>query len=82
MCIIVLDKDNQQYNFLVLSFYLGTSNLQTYWKGLKVKVENNTKIPNSENIQNYKTPSLISLWLGGRKGKIGETRSLLQFNIK
>ena len=68
--------------FLVQSFSLGTYDLRTYWKGLKVKVENQTKIANYENKQKSKTPSLISPWLGGRKGKMSETRSLLQFNIK
>ena len=39
--------------------------LQAYWTGLKVKVENNTNIANSENKQKSKMPSLISTWLGG-----------------
>ena len=76
------DEHNEQYTFLVSSFYLGTHNLQTYLKGLKVKVENHTKIANCENKQKSKMPSLISPWLGGRKEKMSETRSLLQFNIK
>ena len=63
-------------------FYLGTYDLWTYWKGLKVKVKNHTKIASSENKQDPKTPSLIPSLLGGRKGKIIETSSLLQFNIK
>ena len=50
-------------------FSLGTYNLRTQWKGLQVKVENHTKIDNSENKQKSKMPSLISPWLVGRKGK-------------
>ena len=30
-------------------YCLGTYDLQTYWKGLKVKLKNYTKIANSEN---------------------------------
>ena len=37
---------------------------------------------NSKKKQEYTTPSLIFTWLGYRKGKMGETSSLLQFNIK
>ena len=53
-----------------------------YWKGFTVKDENHTNIANSENNQNYNMPSLISPWLVVRKGKMSETRSLLNFNIK
>ena len=49
-----------------------TYNFQTYWKVLKVKVENHTKIANCENKEKSKTPGLISPWLGGRKGKMSE----------
>ena len=62
--------------------YFGTYDLRTYWKGLKVKVGNHTKIANSENKQKSKTTSLIFPWLGGWKGKMSETRSFLQYNIK
>ena len=80
-------KHDQAINFqtcvlVTTPFSLGTYNLRMYWKGLKVKVKNHTKIANYENKQKSKTPSLISPWLGGRKGKMSETRSLLQFNIK
>ena len=51
---------------------MGTYDLRVYWKGLKVKVENHTKIADSENKQKSKTPSLISPWFGGRKGKMSE----------
>ena len=56
---------------------MGTYDLPPHWKGLKVKVENHTNIANYENKQMSKTPSLIYPWLGGRKGKMSETRSLL-----
>ena len=59
-----------------------TYDLKMYWKGFKVKVENHTKIANSESKQKSKTPSLIYPWLGGRKGKMSGTRSILPFNIK
>ena len=49
---------------------------------MKVQVGNHTKIANPENKQKSKTPSLISPWLVGREGKIGETRLLLQISIK
>ena len=49
---------------------------------MKFNVGNHTKIANSENKQKSKMPSLISPWLGGRKLKISETRSLLKFNNK
>ena len=49
---------------------MGTYNLRMDWKGLRVKAENHTKIPNSENKQKSKTSSLISTWHGGRKGKM------------
>ena len=80
--ICVVYKCTEQYIILFWSFTLGTYNLRTDWKGLKVKVKNHTKIANYENKQTSKTPSLISPWSGGRKGKIIETRSLLQFNIR
>ena len=35
---------------------MGTYDLQTYWKRLKVKVENHTKLANYENKQKSKTP--------------------------
>ena len=57
-------------------------NLRMHWKGLEFKAENHTKIANSENKQKSKTPSLFYPWLGGRKGKMIETISLLQFIIK
>ena len=77
-----MDECTKEYIFLVWSFSLGKQDLHTYWKGLKVKVENQTKIVNSENKQKSKMASLIYPLLGGRKGKMSETRSLLQFNIK
>ena len=46
---------------------MGIYDLQSYWKLLKVKVENHTIIANSENKQKSKISSLISLWLGGIK---------------
>ena len=49
---------------------------------MNVKVKNHTKIADSENKKNPKTPGLISSWIGGRKDKMSETSSLLQFNIK
>ena len=51
---------------------MGAYDLQTYWKGLKVKDKNHTKIANSKNKQKPKTPSLNYPWLGGRKGEIIE----------
>ena len=56
--------------------------LEMYWKCLKVKDENHTKIANYENNQKSNMPSLISPWLGGEKMKISETSSLLKLNIK
>ena len=53
-----------------------------YWKGFTVKDENHTNIDNYENNQKSNMPSLISPWLGVRKGKMNETRPLLTFNIK
>ena len=73
---------NESCVLVTTTFSLGTHNWRTYWKDFKVKVENNTRIANYENKQKYKTPSLISPWLGGRKGEISETRLLLQFNIR
>ena len=61
---------------------MGTFNVQIYWKCLKSKGKNHTKIAKSENKQKSKTPSLISQWLVGRKGKIGEKSSILQCNTK
>ena len=48
---------------------MGTYDLWMYWKGLKVKVENHTKIDNSENKLKSKTPGLIFHDFEGEKGK-------------
>ena len=53
-----------------------------YWKGFTVKDENHTNIENYENNQKSNMPGWISPWLGVRKEKMTETRSLLKFNIK
>ena len=67
---------------LTTPFSLGTNDLCTYLKGLKVKVANYTKIANYEYKKSSKTPSFISPLLGGRNEIISETKSLLQLNIK
>ena len=71
-------KDSQKLAELSLCEYL----LRMHLKGLKVKVENHTKIANSENEQKSKMPSFMSPLLGGIKGKMSETWSLLLLNIQ
>ena len=62
--------------------FFGYGQFANVLKVLKVKVKNHIKIANSENKQIPKTPSLISPWIEGRKGRMRKTRSLLKFNIK
>ena len=72
----VKQSDNNYENVL------GRVRFANVLKLLKAKVENHTKIANSENNQKSKMPGLISPLLGWRKGKMSKTRSLLKFNIK
>ena len=55
-------------------FSLGTYDLRTYWKGLKGKIKNHTKIANYENKQKSKKPSLILHDLDGEKEKLVKQR--------